>query len=140
MKIYEHLLTCSTVPESRDSLIASIPQLWERAHSVNGSPKLSGSAPTVSLVHVAYWLQVSEQFRTTFLRPESVTRFTNAVAEARSALMSACKTHPTIEAISAKAIQSTGDPFWGAIIATDLDNNDDDNEGEDQGPENDPNF
>lgn len=97
--IYDHLLTCDRQSEASEQLVAKAIDGWEKSHIINSPPILSGPSPSITLPQVAFMLATNDAVAEKFLRPDMHRLFKLALNEAKSSLVSACRTNAVVEKI-----------------------------------------
>jgi hypothetical protein len=131
--LYDHLLTCDTRSDLMDNMVNKLNDTWEKSHILNTPPILHGGSPSITLPQVAFLLASVDPFAEKFLRPDMLRLFRLALNEAKSSLVSHCRTNPTIDLIRNSANQATQYPI-GAELTPDgdpIEENDLDEDGED---------
>lgn len=121
--IYDHLLTCDRQSEASEQLISKAIDSWEKSHIINNPPILSGPSPSITIPQVAFIMATSDAVAEKFLRPDMHRLFKLALNEAKSSMVSSCRTNAVVEKIKNTAMKSPsfeigttqeqmdGDPF-----------------------------
>jgi hypothetical protein len=133
--IYDHLLTCELRSGVMDNMVFKLQDTWEKSHILNNPPTLYGPSPSVTLPQVAFLLASHDQFTEKFLRPDMVRLFRLALNEAKSSLVSHCRTNPTIDSILRTAMVAQTHEIGTDLTQEDdvFDENLDDNDNDDDG-------